>query len=379
MKKLDNILCRMAICLLLLSFLYACNDNSVTSSLYTENGRAISTKHNGKKKVDWAMVAICDGGGACLGAAITKYSGNVYVIAATAVGIGVYASVEEYRRQDNCIVLDDILNYPQAINPYIPFQPIPLPNDSQYEINEKIYKTIGEAHNSIVQNLYHKYHIDNIADEKILYDALSQAQQFYKSHLDYSIEIDPDIYNLVIKHKENNWINETDTLLQYYPDALNLINNHPVEDLLAYIDQSAEKEKEQVSSEITMLSVAYYSKCLWNTIAPDPTVSQECMIWSKNNKELQYISGRSKVKDIIKNHAPDEYILFPTYDNNGIVALYLYTDKNRYGYSEYIDEIETTNSLHEESVFFKSIINISKGFYKVEPTTCNDVFIIRFK
>lgn len=81
----------------------------------------------------------------------------------------------------------------------------------------------------------------------------------------------------------------------------------------------------------------------------------------------------------IVNKEDDQYIFFPAYNQDGVVALYLYTGLSQFGASEYISDINVLSDLHAESSCFNNIIiDISCGTYSVEPTTSSDVYVISF-
>ena len=185
-----------------------------------------------------------------------------------------------------------------------------------------------------------------------------------------------DLFNIAVEQAKYNWEKEQKMLLDQFPKSLTLLKNHPIEETLDYINSNLSEETEKAFSESAFLSVAYYSKCIWNTMAPDPIIAQECIAWDPKCCELKYICGRSEVKAIIESRE-SECLLYPAYGKDGLIALYLYTGSSQYGRSEFIKDLVIKSDLCVDSKYFKSKLIIPKRCYKVEPTKCNDIYVVR--
>lgn len=71
-----------------------------------------------KKEIDWGAIAIADGGGASLGASLAHYSKSFLVKLASALGVGIYASYQEYERQKKpciCILMNCPMIYSTCV------------------------------------------------------------------------------------------------------------------------------------------------------------------------------------------------------------------------------------------------------------------------
>lgn len=371
---------KMVVISIFICCLFACQDNAVSSLSIDEHKeqpiKKVSEKE--KKEIDWAMVAIADGGGAALGATLAKYSGNIYVMMASAVGVGAYASYCEYERQKDEIEDEEIVYYPDAINPYIPFVPYSLLKEDVYNICEKRYRYIGEFHNTMVLNMDNKYSdIQEKNNEEIFFETYKRSFENLDIDANSVIGQIPKIYPCVMMHMAQGWSCEKDTLLKYHPSYLRMLRTAPIEEVLQYINYQIEEVKENKDEDLVLLSVAYYSKCLWNTMATTPTIAQECFVWSLKDKAMKYVEGRDSVIEIITKHSNYDYLLYPAYDKNRLIALYLYTNPTQYGFSKYIDNLEIESTLYHKSRIQESEIIIPKGSYKVEPTKCKDVYVIK--
>ena len=396
MKKLNSFL-------LCVTVLCACNSNEPKEQLQTlEQEETMSVRRNDppkeQKKIDWALVAIADGGGAELGALLASKSGNPYVIIASAAGVGAYYSYDEYERQKAEIDRVDAIWQPDAINPDFPFQPDPLVKDHSYCIKNEAYKNLGEEHNRIVLETYakyaetsskspcrapsnatlvtqQKYGAFKIDSRELFHQTLHNALDAKGLKLDvnsvYGMS-ESDLFDAVSKKNIKRKNQEQDLSLDEDSELFTHLSQYPIEKTLDYINSRAKVSKEETSSELSFLSVAYYSKCLWNTMAPDPIIAQECIVWRPKSHDLKYIYGRSQVKDAIES-GKYGYILYPAYGKEGIIALYMYTAPSQYGQSKFIENIKVQSDLFVASKYFNTNIRIPKGYYNVEHTNCDNV------
>lgn len=379
---------------LVLTILSSCTEKN-SLSVSEKNGCELSSSipmkkqatDNEKKEIDWALVAIADGGGAGLGYELSKYSANLYVILASMVGIGAYASYSEYERQKEVIENEQfaelLIDNPGGINPFHPFQPwsshsLLLNNPDLYVMYEGDYRTIGEVHNRMVQRMYETYSEDifepSVAFREILEDSYGLFGIACEDDMDM-------LFNEEQYAEGNGWISYWHDCFPADAHFVSIFSESPIEEIGGYIEEfAAEYENEESAyGEILAKCVAYNSRCLWNTIAPDPATIQECMIWSQSDNSITYMVGRERVREKLFNRSYDEFVLYPAYNQNNIAALYLYTNEVSNGYETFVpDNIQIDGEMDIESPFFEGVrIRIMQGLYDVEPTTCAGVYVVR--
>ncbi len=333
-----------------------------------------------KKKIDWASVAIADGGGASLGATLSMYSANPYVIIATVAGIGVYASYSEYERQkeeiDNNTQVDNLIYEPETINPFHPFHPNPLTNDLSFFGD---YTMVGEIHNQVVQYEYDANATENDIDlEAIFNDAMLHTAETVGANIS---DCDIDYYNDVVPYEEDGWSAYWNNLFQYYPEFNALFYTGSAENIYEYINRAIDQSNNPFDSETMAMCVAFYSRCMWNTMAPDPAFTQECFVWSPYDDNLQYVVGRDFAANGLRSYEDGTILLYPAYGAEGLVALYMYTDSFYGGYNaEAVPYVTVDDDLSIESQVFDGMtIQIPANTYEVEPTSCEGVYVINMQ
>lgn len=382
--------------ILILTIFSSCTEKN-SLSISAENGCDSSSSipikkqaaDNEKKEIDWASVAIADGGGAALGYELSKYSANPYVIFASMVGIGAYASYSEYERQkkviDNEQFAELLIDNPGGINPFHPFQPwssrsLLLNNPNLYVMYEGECKTIGEIHNMMVQRMYDKY-----SDSEYMFEPSLAFQEILEDSYELFGVTCVDNVDMLFNEEqyaaENGWISYWHHCFPEDPLFVPIFSESPIEEIGAYVEELASEyeNSESAYGEILAKCVAYSSRCLWNTIAPDPATIQECMIWSKNNYSISYIVGRECIRERILSLSDDEMVLYPAYGPNNIEALYLYTDEVPNNYETFVpNNIQINGEMNIESPFFDGVyIHVLPGLYEVEHTMCTGVYVIR--
>ena len=364
-------------CIVLLSVLIVSCQDSTNDLCKNLDVIRRENSSNQEREIDWKKVAVADGLGAYYGAKLASKSGNVYVLIASAAGFAAYLSYDEYERQKEDLEEEEMIYYPDIINPYFPFNPNPLINNESYKINNE-YGCVGEIHNSLLQSQIEEDINGERLDMATIFSNI-YAQAFQIQNLsveDFSFDL-VELYEIAQEKKENHWALERAEIYDSCFDTL--FTNSPIENTLEYINMATPDHIENLDSCIAYMSVSYYSKCLWNTMAPDPIIAQECILWSPNTEELQLITGRSNVVDCLANRDND-YVLYPAYNQSGIMALYLYTGTTQYGASEYISSITISSDFQVETEYYSGVVlDIPRGTYYVEPTICNDVYVISFQ
>lgn len=334
-----------------------------------------------KKQIDWGLVAIADGGGASLGAELAKYSGNPYVLIASAAGVGVYASYSEYERQkegiDKTAEVEDLVYEPDVINPFRPFHPNPLINNSSFSFPMD-YASVGEAHNQVVQYEYDANAMESDNDlESLFNEAMLQTAEIVGANIS---DCDIDYSNDVAHYEEEGWSVYWNNLFQSYPEFNALFYTGSAESIHEYINNAIDQSNNLLDSEIMAMCVAFYSRCMWNTMAPDPAFAQECLAWSPYDNMLQYVVGRDNVASRMQHHEEGTILLYPAYGNNGLIALYIYTGDVLGGYEEDIPFVTIGSDIYIESHIFEgATIQIPADTYEVEPTNCEGVYIINMQ
>lgn len=360
----------------------SCSEKNVVVENNGEDSTAQVIKKTAKqekKEIDWALVAIADGGGASLGASLAMYSANPYVIIASAAGVGVYASYSEYERQkeeiDNNTQVDNLIYEPETINPFLPFHPNPLTNNLSFP---RDYAMVGEAHNQVVQYEYDTNATgSDIDSESIFNDAMLHTAEIFGANIS---DCDIDYYHDVVPYEEGGWSAYWNRLFQHYPEFNALFHTSSAENIHEYINRAIDQSNNPLDSEIMAMCVAFYSRCMWNTMAPDPAFTQECFVWSPEDKNLQYFAGRDFVANGLGNYEDGTILLYPAYGAEGLVALYLYTDSFYGGYNEEVPYVTVSNDLSIESqVFDAMMIQIPANTYEVEPTSCEGVYVINMQ
>lgn len=149
----------------------------------------------------------------------------------------------------------------------------------------------------------------------------------------------------------------------------------PYEELYEYTLSLIKGAKNTSSAANCAIAVGYYSKCLWNTLAPDPNYAQECLTLDMNTHQLKYYNHRSLVLEAYKK--PYQIVMFPSYNAKRAAVLYFYDrDVN----------VQIEKDLHIEndivfcSPYYNDIVTtITKGDYPICKTIYNDLYYITIK
>lgn len=377
-----NNLNKLSIIVCLFTLLFAsCSDDNLSLTQCDEDSFSQVVKrapNEEKKEIDWGAVAIADGGGAALGCTLAKYSLNPYVIIASAAGVGAYASYCEYERQKEIIEneeLDNLIYEPDIINPYRPFVQNSLLNINGYQLSLDSISTLGELHNQVVQYEYNVYknHEGEIDRDDLLHEMLTlSGLTNSRDWINYQ--------NDIAMYDELGWKNMYNELFDVNSEFKFIFASGTAESIHAYINDSTRDYTNEIEEEYAAMIVAYYSRCMWNTMAPDPAFTQECLVWSSNDYSLEYIIGREPVIFKILNKEDEDVFLYPAYNENGLEALYLYSPDIYGGSEEIPSHITIVDRFSANSLMFNDAsFQIEPGEYEIEPTNCVGVYVINMQ
>lgn len=325
-----------------------------------------------EKKIDWASVAIADGGGAALGAELSAYSGNPYVVLASVVGIGAYASIAEYDRQkESNATVAMYKDNPMSINSLYPFHTY-----SEYEpyfYTDMLAHKIGLGHNNVVCEVNQIRNRENITDET---ETFFWAADLTEKYIDYHFEQDEweRRYKMYNEYAELGLLKSNRLLDEYFAYFKNLY----LDDLKKYTESMLDIAK---CSEDTMaycgISTTYYSYLLWNTLAPNPFIAQECIVWNADTKRCEYIKENRIIKEITQQDFDRRkcLLLFPSYvlrENSKV--LYLYMNEET---AKKVDwHIEFEVDYEYPSLFMKANTVIHHGCYGIAATAVEGIYCI---
>lgn len=363
--------------------LSACSDVGALDEEHSDKTIRREKEQDDKKQdIDWGAVAIADGSGAALGVELARYSGSLLVKLASAVGVGAYASYSEYERQKEDIEKNRdkiIFDRPNSINMDHPFKLNFFERNPDLLLEgSTILDSVGIFHNQIVTEMYENMTVDFSKCSKdifVKFDALS-LERFGLYYSENDLKDIERLYDEEVYVAQKGWVNYWNSIFESSSmyDA-SIWKTKRIEVLCDYMRKIGDNI--QTDNELplrTALTVAYYSRCLWNTIAPDPATAEECIIWSPDKNELSYLCGRNNI--IGYQLSGGQYRLYPYYDAEGIKALYLYTDKLPYD----LRYVCIDKELSEPSFLYGDLkAQIPVGKYPIEETACNDVYVIRIR
>lgn len=362
-----------------ITMLFSCSQARENDVNLTEQSRVRKEKSDEKKdekqekKIDWASVAIADGGGAALGAELSAYSGNPYVVFASAVGIGAYASIAEYDRQkESNATIAMYKDNPLSINSLYPFHT--YPEYEPYFYADMPAHKIGLGHNKVVFGVNQIRNRENITDTTEVFFLTADLTEKYIDH-----HFEQDAWEQIYK-KYNEYVIKFGVSVrnQLLDDYFVNFKNLYIDDLQEYTKMMLDKAK---CSEDTIaycgISTTYYSYLLWNTLAPNPFIAQECIAWKADTKCCEYIKENKIIKEIAQQDFEKTQclLLFPSYIwSENSKALYFYTDK------ETVKKMDWHISFEEDyespSLLMNANTIIQHGCYSIEATAVDGIYCI---
>ncbi len=263
---------------------------------------------------------------------------------------------------------DTYKNNPFIINPSHPVIingiDLKYPLDTEYEI-------VGQGHNAIIREMYANGSFGTATEYELFEKAYYMAADMYPKYFDEKTDI-ASLYNEIqqsgdIKEEEKKHLEDISDQLFYVP----------IEYTQKILKELVEKDTTSTKCYSACLSTAYASRCLWNTIAPDPHIAQEGLLYDIHSNSLHYLSSREEVYDALYSNTKDILLFFPCYMNDKLMALYLYD--GHYGVKPNTESIPEVIYLSDNVVFeTKSdlTVTIETGKYAIKPTIFDDTYYI---
>lgn len=342
------------------------------TTIRKENGNDNDKTEEDKKKEKLEQLkeqtVYVDAMNAALGTILAE--GNV----AIGLAVGAVASYEFYQAgllNLADVAIDDEIDlytkYPWVINP---FHPITITGiDLQYPLDTE-HAIVGYGHNAILREIYTSSDFLAPVDEELFNVVGSYTTSLFPQLSAYEIEW----RNEYARYTESYTTN-TSQIYELIGNFIPYLFSTPIEQLnwIAYDLLCGSANFDEYS---ICLSTAYYSRCLWNTVAPDPYITQECLVWNYAAHTLEYITGRDNVCGALDSDL--SYVLFPAYNQEHARVLYLYNGLYgiNYGY-DLEPTITIDHSLTFESPYYGNIQStIEAGEYPIEQTDYEGLYYI---
>lgn len=180
-------------------------------------------------------------------------------------------------------------------------------------------------------------------------------------------------YEKMMQHAES----EQKEQQEYLDDIYEYLFLTPIEVTQKFINELINKDTTSTKCYSACLSTAYASRCLWNTIAPDPHIAQEGLLYDIQSNSLHYLSSREEVDDALYSNIKDILVLFPCYENDKLINLYLYN--GHFGVKPNIEKIPELIHLSYDVKYDTNdhtTISIEAGEYAIRPTIFDDTYYI---
>lgn len=332
-----------------------------TSSTIRSRRQAEENKDNEKKEIDWDKVAMADGAGAFTGVCLAEKSGNIWVILASAVGVGAAASVDEYDRQKEELYQEleykgnDLYDNPNIVNPFHPV--LPPSAYRRYALSDSIARMIGEGHNDMV-----RLALETIDDKhSSTQDKFKHIQEMtedkfgYKTGLDNTLAIDM-IKSLSVDNPYHHYVTSTSPF-----DVEKLQNT--TNEYIQFISDSM--------ADIAGVATLYYSYLQWNRLASNPYTATESIVWTSSDNSCVFLTKQDEIVQTYKSK--EKLSLFPSYNDYGAAVLYYYGDKEKES-REYIEFDKEYK--FESTTYIGLALSIHSGKYVVHHTKIPGIYYI---
>ena len=293
---------------------------------------------------------------------------------AIGVAVGLVASYEFYQAGllsiESVIVADDkdlYTKYPWSINPFHPIAITGIDLDFPIDMDCAI---VGYGHNAILREMYSSSDFTNPVSEELFIQVGNYIESVLPKISTQGIEWASEYANYQQIHTT-----ETSQIYDFIGNFIPYLFSVPIEQL-NWIAYDLLYNAAGIDDYSVCLSTAYYSRCLWNTVAPDPYIAQECLVWDYNEHTLEYVAGRDNVCEALSSDS--HYVLFPAYDQETARVLYLYNERYGISYGNNIEQtISINNPLSFESPYYGGIQStIEAGEYDIEPTDYEGLYYI---
>lgn len=359
---------------LTINFFTSCSPDdtfNAVSMKYCRAPQALSElQTDSVRKIDWSKVAKADAENAVLGYELAKYSRNPYVMLAYALALGVSGSVDEYDRQMSEIDCRQI-SYETDLLKINPYHPI-FPSTYSRAHFQGIADSLGLWHNAIIsQHIMIEDNINRIDFESTYNEWYPICISFLHNSLVANEH--PEMLNIDYGVVYSNFIQMSEDEQREIIDSVDSIISQPFLEGFCYVNEHID--------ELDLYTIAhtinYYSQCLWHTIAPNPYVVDECLIYNFDLHELVYVDGRSDIDDIGTIMGVDDITMYPSYGTTEAVTLYIYnTEEHPFDINVHSSIVFEQDCQYISNTFDGVSINIHEGEYVVHTTDYEDVFYI---
>lgn len=354
--------------LLTLSIVSSCSFNEEIFEYNHEDAAGISKvssrgDDDDDDEIDWASVAIADGGGAGLGYSLASKSGNPYVIIASMVGIGAYASISEYQDQKDKFKETGsyISNGKVLIDFDNPVRPIEFERKFKLGLQEN---DLGQQHNYIIRTLRNS--LDSVFTAMQQFGRVVDVCNTIYPNRNWSRYVTSNVIQNVLE--EVKFQRTSITVINYN----NLLYSMPIEELrdttIAILSRL-----EPNTAEYQSIAVSYYSRILWNLSIPDPFIATECFVFDRVADTITYVEGRENV--LTYDLSDERYLLmYPSSLEEGRLYIYDLTDNDN-RQSSMNTSLTITDNMYS-SAKGKSKVTFPIGEFQIVSTGYDGIYYI---
>ncbi len=261
-------------------------------------------------------------------------------------------------------------NNPFVINPLHPVNTTGI--DLDYPLAAE-YAAVGEGHNAILRNIYTCGAFGTATKYELYEKTYYMAADMYPKYFEKDIDL-TEQYELMVQIADST---QKEKQQRYLDDIYTYLFFTPIEITQKVLNELLEKDTTSTKCYSACLSTAYASRCLWNTIAPDPHIAQEGLLYDATSNSMHYLSNREEVYNALYSDKKDILILFPCYNNDKLITLYLYN--GHFGIKPNIEKIPELIHLSYDVKFdtnSNTTISIAAGEYAIKPTIFDDTYYI---
>lgn len=290
-------------------------------------------------------VAMADAEGAWLGAKIGSRSRNPYVTLATALGLAIYASMDEYKRQQDTLqplmtptssdpigmLLEE---HPFYINPY---HPIYEPALHSVDIN---FSTIGIFHNQIIQEYFAQEDMINLFPEDRIQNIMSLTSTALENFSNQVADWE-DYYYEAISNYETSETNSEEEINYFIEQYVERSTNSSYQSFSEYSDSIMNELDNNhflglpIPEETSQPLLAYFStfkwsRILWRPLAPRPNQGMNSVFITENEEPI-CMDGNENIyqaRDSYYSSSTPFCLLYPIYGQSSIEAFCFYNEEN---------------------------------------------------
>lgn len=363
-----NAFLKVLISLFTLSIMISCSSNADIFESYNNdddstNISKISPRGDNTedRDVDWGDIAIADGGGASLGLALASKSGNIYVMLASMLGVGAYASISEYQDQKaECQASgNQISDGKILVNINNPIRPVEFEQKFKLNLQEN---DLGQQHNQVIRTLINS--LDSVLPPMQLFNRVVNVCYTIYPNYNWSRYVTSNIIRDILGEVR---LQRRPLVVRNYNSLLYSMPIEELRDTTIFILSSLEPS----SAEYQSIAVSYYSRILWNLSIPDPFIATECFVLDRTTNTITFVEGRENVSSYDLND--DQYILmYPSSLEDG--KLYIY-DLSNNRQSTISTVLTITNNMYS-STKSESKITYPSGKFQIISTGYDGIYYI---